>query len=92
MKEINIQILNNGNSVVDFGGDFDGSCCGCPANTLNDHLAELGIEVELKAIHCHLSLQDRIKARVTGLCRGEDKIVAKQYINKIVGMTKFGGK
>lgn len=60
---------SDGLLTIDLGGALDDACCGCEAVALHDELANLGVVLKLKGVNCRLSVEERIKAKATGLCR-----------------------
>ncbi len=67
-KKISAVIEENGDILIDLGGELDRACCGCPASELEENLRELGLELDCKDVHCRLPVMERVVAKVGGIC------------------------
>ncbi len=69
MKKIDVTVGNDGTVVIDLAGDLDNDCCGLEAERLRVILKSFGVELDVDKVYCCLSVAERVKAKMSGICK-----------------------
>lgn len=64
---VNIYV-DQGNIILDFGGDLDIQCCGSLSNEIRKELEALGVHMTFESVFCRLRTQERKEAKERQEC------------------------
>lgn len=71
-KEVIIQLSHNCDVTIEWGGDFNGVCCGPQERLFKERLAQFGVKLTPKSVFCRLPLNYRQIAQERGICIKEE--------------------
>ena len=68
MKTAKIGLTPEGKVAVDFGGEWDGTCCGPEEKALVEELKRLGVQMDFESVSCRLPAPEARAAAQNGDC------------------------